>query len=71
VVSDPGEAGFGNLFPAGPRQILKPDKGSSSPLQGQAFLYLGTNPSAFVAAFSKFGIIYTSSTSFPKADIDC
>jgi hypothetical protein len=24
-----------------------------------------------VAAFSKFGIIYTSSTSFPKADIDC
>jgi hypothetical protein len=27
VVSDPGEAGFGNLFPAGPRQILEARQG--------------------------------------------
>ena len=43
------------VFPKSRIKYYGPDGVKNSPLQGQAFVYLGTNPDAFIQAFSECG----------------
>lgn len=43
-------------FPQSRIRFWYPGKTEAAPLQGQAFLYLGSDPIAFVDTFSKFGL---------------
>ncbi len=44
-------------FPKGRIRFWAPDKSSAAPLQGQAFLYFGSNPDIFETQFSSFGLV--------------
>lgn len=44
-------------FPRGRVRFWAPDRKSAAPLQGQAILYFGKQPSRFVEEFSTFGIV--------------
>lgn len=45
-------------LPSGRISFWRPDRESLSPLQGQAFLYLGANIDAFRAEFGRFGVVF-------------
>lgn len=45
----------GVVFPNKRIKFYNPDRGIGSPLQGQAFIYLGNNTKVFFDHFSKFG----------------
>ena len=47
-------------FPVKRIKFWSVDKASSSPLQGQAFFYIGTEKEKFAREFSKYGIVYYS-----------
>jgi len=47
-------------FPRGRIKFWAPEKKIATPLQGQAILYLGDNPSVFISAFVPFGICYST-----------
>jgi len=44
-------------FPAGRVRFLKPDGDRGAPLQGQALIYLGSQPEHFAAVFTEFGFV--------------
>lgn len=43
------------VFPTSRVKFYKPDGSTGAPLQGQAILYVGNNPAAFLSEFEKFG----------------
>lgn len=43
------------VFPTSRVKFYKPDGSTGAPLQGQAILYVGDNPAAFLSEFEKFG----------------
>jgi phage N-6-adenine-methyltransferase len=43
------------VFPTHRVKFYKPDGTIGAPLQGQAFLYIGENPSNFLTVFGRFG----------------
>lgn len=43
------------VFPTSRVKFYKPDGSTGAPLQGQAVLYVGDNPTAFLSEFEKFG----------------
>ena len=45
-------------FPEKRIKFLRPNGVAGSPLQGQAFLYLGNNTQAFLNTFQKFGKVW-------------
>jgi phage N-6-adenine-methyltransferase len=58
-------------FPRGRVQFWHPHKVSSTPLQGQAFIYIGSEPQRFTARFSEFGwtaILWHSTTKVSPSD---
>lgn len=44
-------------FPKSRIKFWAPDKDKAAPLQGQAILYMGNNPGAFLSGFRRFGLV--------------